>query len=338
MKNKNKKGRFNSHSVTIALLSFVLILIVGEIIVYVVQYLNSKIDADVYDVMLYVIPALSIVLTSGLIYLNHRTLGISNTLIRGLNKIAEGDYDVRIPYQKLDGFNRVYANFNKMAVELKSVKTLREDFVSELSHEFKTPIASINGFANLLLDGGLSEEERVRILTVIADESARLSRLSEGILTLSKIENQQFIGEKAPYALDVQLNDCIVMLERQWESKELNLSSDLEKVSYEGDASLLQQVWINLLSNAIKYTPCGGNISVSLKLEGGRPVVRVSDDGIGIAPDQQEKIFEKYYRVSGRKDGNGLGLAICKRICELCGGEISVASKECVGSTFTVKL
>lgn len=338
-KDGGKKRALPVHAMIIAALSFILVLIVGEIVVYVIQTLVSK-TMDVSEgslITLYVIPSIAVLITCAVIYLNHRTLQTSKTLVDALNKVAGGDYNAKIPYKRLDGFNAVYENFNKMTEELKSVKALREDFVHDFSHEFKTPIASINGFANLLLEGGLSEEERRQIIKIIADESDRLSRLAESMLALSKIENQQFLGESKKFRLDVQIKDCIILLQRQWEGKNIEITSSLARTLYTGDENLLKQVWLNLLSNAVKYTPEGGKISVSLKREGGRIVVSVSDTGIGIPQEAIPKIFEKYYQVSSGT-GNGLGLAICKRICELSGGEISVESREGEGSVFTVKL
>ena len=338
-KKGGKKRTLPVHGIIIAALSFILALTVGEIVVYIVQTLGSKniIVSDGSLITLYVIPAIAVIITCGVIYLNHRTLQTSKTLIDALNKVAGGDYNAKIPYKRLDGFNSVYENFNKMTEELKSVKALREDFVHDFSHEFKTPIASINGFANLLLEGGVSEEERRQVLKIIADESDRLSRLAESMLALSKIENQQFLGESKKFRLDVQIKDCIILLQRQWEDKNIEISSSLSRISYTGDENLLKQVWLNLLSNAIKYTPEGGKICVSLKREGGSITASVKDTGIGIPEEAIPKIFEKYYQVSSGS-GNGLGLAICKRICELSGGQISVTSEVGKGSVFTVTL
>jgi signal transduction histidine kinase len=225
-----------------------------------------------------------------------------------------------------------------MAEELKSVKTLREDFVHNFSHEFKTPIASINGFANLLLDGDLTEEERAQILKLIADESARLSRLSESTLLLSRVENQQFIYEKKAFRLDLQLKECVIMMESQWAKKGITINSELTPITYNGDAQLMQQVWINLLSNAIKFTPQGGCVGVSVSEADGKVKVEISDNGVGISEEALPKIFDKYFQGSKKKDGNGLGLPICKRIVGLSGGQIDVTSKVGEGTTFTVTL
>lgn len=336
---KKKKRMINAHAWVLAVISFILALTVGEIVVAVFQYFNNinHIADDALLITQYIIPALSAVCVCVVIYINHRSLQTSNKLIEGLNKVASGDYNAKIPYRSLDGFNAVYENFNKMTDELRSVKALREDFVHDFSHEFKTPIASINGFANLLLEGGLTAEEERKIIAVIADESARLSKLSETVLTLSRLESQQFIGESKTYRLDVQLRDCIVLLQRDWEKKELNISTELEPVTYTGDEDMIKQVWLNLLSNAIKFTPAGGDIAITLSAADGRAKVCIADSGRGIPEDALNKVFDKYYQVTPG-NGNGLGLAICKRICTLAGGEISVSSRLGAGSKFTVVL
>lgn len=334
-----KKRMLNTHIWVLAVISFILALIVGEVIVMVFMYFNSvkQITDESLLITMYVIPSIAIVAMCVAIYINHRSLQTSNRLVMAINRVSDGDYNTKISYKRLDSFNTVYEKFNKMTDELNSVKTLREDFIRDFSHELKTPIASINGFANLLLEGNISEEERTQVIKIIADESARLSNLAETILMLSKLESQQFIGEDKLFRLDVQLKDCIILLQNRWEQAGLTIETDLDPVKYSGDEKLLKQVWLNLLSNAIKFTPSGGTVTVKLYTEGSHAIVTVADTGIGIPQESLPKIFDKYYQVRPGK-GNGLGLAICKRICSLCGGEISVESDEGKGSVFKVKL
>ena len=333
------KKKFNAYVLIIAALSFILALTVGEVIVYVFQYINAQqsIVNDGLLITLFIIPAIAVVVTCVIIYLTHRTLQTANTLTEALNKVAHGDYNAKIPYKRQDNFNVVYESFNKMTDELKSVKALRDDFVHDFSHEFKTPIASINGFANMLAEESLTEEERQNIIKIIADESARLSSLAETMLMLSRLENQQFITESKTYRLDVQLKDCIILLSREWEKKNIEVQTSLFPVQYTGDENLLKQVWLNLISNAVKFTPEGGRIGVALTVQAGRAVVKVSDTGIGIPPECLPKIFDKYYQFKPGA-GNGLGLAICYRICKLCGAKITVSSRVGEGSVFTVTL
>ena len=335
-----KKGQgIKSYVLIMAVLSFILALTVGEIIVYVFQYINAQnnIVNDGLLITMFIIPALAVITTCCIIYLNHRSLQTANKLIAALNKVAAGDYTAKIEYKRLDSFNEVYENFNKMTDELKGVEIMRDDFVRNFSHEFKTPIASINGFANLLAEESLTEEERQNIIKIIADESARLSSLAETMLMLSRLENQQFITESKTYRLDVQLKDCIILLSREWEKKNIEVQTSLFPVQYTGDENLLKQVWLNLISNAVKFTPEGGRIGVALTVQAGRAVVKVSDTGIGIPPECLPKIFDKYYQFKPGA-GNGLGLAICYRICKLCGAKITVSSRVGEGSVFTVTL
>ncbi|MGN0814434.1 MAG: sensor histidine kinase [Candidatus Coproplasma sp.] len=334
---KRDKHLTNTHFIIIGGLSFLLVLIVGELVVYIVQTVNEGLVADASLIMLFIIPSLAAIVTAVIIYFNHRTLQTSNTLMSALNRVADGDYTVKIPYKKLDTFTAVYENFNKMTDELSGVKSLREDFVHNFSHEFKTPIASINGFANLLLDGSLSEEEQRNVLKIIADESERLSHLAESTLMLSKIESQQFVGEVKEFRLDEQIRNCIILLERQWEEKNIAITSSLVPVNYYGDEMMLKQVWLNLISNAVKYTPAGGAVNVTLTEEGGRYVIKVEDNGVGIPEECLPRIFDKYYQASD-SSGNGLGLAVCKRILEICKGSITVESVVNQGSVFTVAL
>ena len=323
-----------------SLLFFTVILLVCEIAVAVLNDAIADTQFGAYTMTLIVIPVISLMLTVTLVWAFYTISQKSQVLIKNLNKVASGDYGAQIEVRRGDTFAEVYLNFNKMTRELNSVKTLRDDFVHELSHEFKTPLASIHGFADLLLEGGVSEEERNKFLRIISDEADRLRRLADGILILSKLENQQMPGENEQFRLDVQINECIIMTERGWSQKNIDVSSSLDPVKINGDPVLLRQVWLNLLSNAVKFTPEGGKILCGLTQRDGYAVVTVSDNGTGIKDEDLPKIFDKYYRGTNlpQSEGNGLGLAVCKRICNLCGGEISVESRLGEGAAFTVKL
>jgi len=324
----------------VALLSFTAILFVCEIGVAVANYILGDTVLRSYTITLVVIPVISLLFTMtvfSMLYVTRKKTGI---LVESLDKVAGGDYSVKIEVKRGDTFASVYENFNKMTRELSSVKTLREDFVHELSHEIKTPLASIHGFAKLLSEGGVSEDEQKKLLQIIADEAVRVRKLADGVLTLSKLENQQLVSENKNFRLDLQVTDCIIMLERDWESKNIDISSELEPVSIEGDSGMLTQVWLNLLSNAIKFTPEGGKIEIKLRRENGFAAVTVKDNGAGVAEEDIPHLFDKYYRAPTAEstDGNGLGLTICKRICTLAGGRITVTSKRGEGSVFKVLL
>jgi signal transduction histidine kinase len=261
-------------------------------------------------------------------------------LADGLKMIAEGNFSVRMPQRKRNFLEPMYIDFNKMADELEHMQILRSDFINNYSHEFKTPIASINGFANLMLRQDVSESEKRQYLEIIASESKRLADLAEETLLLTRLDVQQIVTDRKPYLLDEQLRTCVIMLSNGWNKKNINFSGDFAEVLYTGNEELMQHLWINLLSNAIKFTPDGGDIAVSLVQEGSDAIVTVADNGVGMDSDTLAHIYEKFYQgETGKKlHGLGLGLSIVKRIIELCNGSISVVSRVNEGSTFTVRL
>lgn len=259
-----------------------------------------------------------------------------------MQKVADGDYTVRLDAEKDQPFRELYRNFNTMAEELGGVEMLKNDFINGYAHELRTPITSINGFAEMLLndDGTLSREEKRSYLEIIASESRRLADLAGNSLLMSRLDTQKIIPDKKPFFLDEQLRRCSILLSGQWTEKELDMTMDLDEAVYVGDYDLMQHLWINLLTNAVKYTPKGGSITVTLKNEEKFIAVSVADTGKGIPPEDRERIFDKYYQTdkSHSKRGLGLGLAICKRIVQLCNGTLEVESEVGVGSTFTVRL
>ena len=265
-----------------------------------------------------------------------------NDLSKAMSKVAGGDFSVRLDAEQKQPFREVYRDFNTMAEELGGVEMLKNDFVNGYAHELRTPITSINGFAEMLLkeDASLSEEERRTYLEIIASESRRLADLAGNSLLLSKLDSQKIITDKKTFSLDEQLRRCCILLSKQWTEKNLSLETELEPASFTGDEDLMQHLWINLLSNAVKYTPAGGSVTVTLKNLPGKLSVCVADTGRGIAKEDLDKIFDKYYQTdkSHSKRGLGLGLAIVKRIVQLCGGEISVTSTPGEGSACTVTL
>ena len=263
-----------------------------------------------------------------------------NHLVDGIHMVANGNYQVRLDDKKAAPLTEIVQNFNKMTEELQSVQTLRNDFINDFSHEFKTPITSINGFANLLLDTDVSEKERKEYLQIIADESKRLATLAEQTMMMSRLDSQVSIPDKEWYSLDQQLKQNIILLSNQWEAKKISMDIDIDRVPYFGNAQLMSHIWINLLNNAIKFTPEGGTISVSLKQKDHLLFVKISDTGCGMTQEEINYIFNKYYQAdsSHTTKGMGLGLSIAHRIVELCEGHIEVSSKKGEGSTFTIIL
>ena len=239
-------------------------------------------------------------------------------------KIAEGNFSVRIqPVFSLDGqdgFNSIIHSFNRMAEELSGIETLRTDFISNVSHELKTPLSVIQNYGTLLQQLDLPEERRMEYAKTITDASHRLANLITNILKLNKLENQQIYPTQTVYNLGEQLCECLLTFENIWEDKNIEINTDLaEDIQIKSDAELLSLVWNNLFSNALKFTPNGGCVSVSLWAEPGYAVVKVSDTGCGISPEVGAHIFEKFYQgdTSHATQGNGLGLALVKRVVDI---------------------
>ena len=265
-------------------------------------------------------------------------------IMAALDQVMQGDFTVRIaPVKEFageTGFNEIIKAINKMTAELQGTETLRTDFIANVSHELKTPLAVMGNYATMLQKPGLSEEDRVEYAKAISHSSRRLAALITNILKLNKLENQQIFPQLDEYDLGEQLCENLLQFEEVWEKKNLNIKTDIEDdVRIRSDAELLSLVWNNLISNAVKFTPEEGTIDVSLKTEGNLVIVSVSDTGCGIKPEVGQHIFEKFYQgdTSHATQGNGLGLALVKRVVDILNGEISVQSVYGQGSTFTVK-
>lgn len=260
-------------------------------------------------------------------------------IIAATDRIADGDYNVRISLKGPDEFRILSEKFNHMAEELGSVEVLRRDFVNNFSHEFKTPIVSIRGFAKALKWDDLTEDERNEYLDIIISESERLSTLSANVLYLSKIENQTILTNKKRLNLSEQIRLVIALLDRKFTKKELSVSFDNKEYYVTGNEEMLKQVWINLIDNAIKFSPERGKIDVCVNETDDKIVVQIRDEGDGISPEAQTHIFDKFYQGdrSHTTEGNGLGLAIVKKIVCLHGGRITVHSSE-KGTVFEVTM
>lgn len=260
-------------------------------------------------------------------------------------QVAGGDFSVYVPTihtaDRLDYLDVMILDFNKMVEELGSVETLKTDFVSNVSHELKTPIAVIKNYAELLQMKNASDGEKAEYARNIEEAAGHLSALISNILKLNKLENQRIDPEIESYDLCGQLEECILQYEELWDEKELELEVDMEeKAVIQADPSLMELVWNNLLSNAIKFTEQGGKVTVRQATEAEYVEVSVSDTGCGMSKESIRHIFDKFYQgdTSHSKEGNGLGLALVKRILVLMNGDIQVVSQEGKGSTFTVKL
>ena len=266
-------------------------------------------------------------------------------IVHAADRIMRGDLSARVQplfsVDSMDGFNIVIEYFNKMAGELAGIETLRTDFIANVSHELKTPLAVIQNYGTMLQRPDLPDAKRQEYAKAITDASRRLANLISNILKLNKLENQQIFPEKHIYNLGEQLCECLLSFESAWEDKGLEIDTDIEEdIFVETDSELLTMVWNNLFSNAVKFTEAKGRISLSLKADGDFAVVRITDTGCGISPEVGRHIFEKFYQgdTSHSMQGNGLGLALVKRVVDIVGGNISVESEVGKGSTFTVTI
>lgn len=256
-------------------------------------------------------------------------------------RVAKGDYDIRLNYNgHVEEIENVINNFNFMLHELNSVEIMRNDFIANVSHEFKTPLSSITGYVTLLQDPELSDTEREEYIRMAFFNIEKLNDLTTNILQLSKLENQNMFIPSVSYRLDEQIRESIVLLEPKWSSKNILLDIDMQEVTYNGPQSLLFQVWTNLIGNAIKFSDPESRISINLSQAEEGIKVLIADEGIGMTEDMMSHIFEKFYQgdSSRREQGNGLGLALCKEILDKCNGKIYVSSSPGHGSTFMVVL
>lgn len=265
-----------------------------------------------------------------------------NKLGDAMNRVAEGDFSVSLEEKNSSPeIANIYDKFNLMVKELNATEVLQTDFVSNVSHEFKTPINAIEGYATLLQDGeGLSPDEQEQYVDKILFNTQRLSSLVGNILLLSRIDNQAIPHKGAPFRLDEQIRQAIVLLEPEWVKKDIEFDVEMEDITIEGNENLLFHVWNNLIGNAIKFDPPNGLINIKLHKSGGKAVFQIEDSGPGISEEGLKHIFDKFYQEdsSHKQEGNGLGLALAGRIVSLHGGSISAVNLPGGGCRFTVEL
>lgn len=259
-------------------------------------------------------------------------------VIAAMNRLASGDFSARLDIKKPPELADLAESFNLMAQELSNTELLRTDFINNFSHEFKTPIVSVKGFAEMLKYDDLTKEERDEYLDIVISESSRLASLASNVLNMSKIEKLEILPQKELLNVGEQIRKCVILLQQKWEQKKLDVTIDGEDCFIEGNEELLSQLWLNLIENAIKFSPeCG---TVSLSISGGPEFVfRIHNSGKPISDEGLRHVFDKFYQDDNSRTsaGNGLGLSICKRIAELHGGGISAESGES-GTTFTVNI
>ncbi len=268
-------------------------------------------------------------------------------LLKAMEQIARGDFTVRVEQPHTsnadDPIGKLFKGVNDMAVELKQMEDMRQEFISNVSHEIQSPLTSIRGFARALQNDALGPADRSHYLNIIETESMRLSKLSDNLLALAALDAENRLFDPQSYRLDKQVRNLILACEPQWTSKAIEMDVSFEEVMITADEDLLSQVWVNLIHNSIKFTPNGGKVSVDLQQHAGKIVFCITDTGVGISEDDQAHIFERFYtadksRTRSNNGGSGLGLSIAQKIIEMHNGTIAVASTPGEGTTLRVYL
>ena len=349
-KKKSLKRRLQfTVCVIMALTSFLAVVVMANIVLpfspYVYENISPEIANEVvrffriYNTVSFLI---AFILSSFFITINiQRIVKPLSALTEGTKKVAQGDFTVVIDTgnKRNDELNDLTDSFNTMTRELSLISMLNNDFINNVSHEFKTPIASIRGFATVLLGTHLTEEQR-EYAEIIAYESARLTKLTSNILNITKLENQVIVTDKRDFYIDEQIRHSYVLLQKDLAEKNITIDFEMSQTKYNGSPELVQQIWHNLLSNAIKFTNENGKIAVGCRVENDQAMVSVKDNGIGMDKTTRTHVFDKFFQgdPSHSGDGNGLGLALVNRIVELCGGTIEVESELGQGTEFVVTL
>ena len=344
---KKRKTRNIGFSIVGVISFFVLIAFVMQIAILVYDWIRRKTESAVQIAVLILV--LILILAGFCTFIDYlrRKYTVKRPVEKILNateKISKGDFSVRLPivheYGKYNQYDLIMENLNVMTAELEKNEMLKSDFISNVSHEIKTPLAVIQNYASLLTSDCVSDTDRKKYAETLVGASKRITDLISNVLKLSKLENQEILEKKEKFSLTESLSDVVLGFETAIEKKNIELSCDFDDVSIVSSKSLLEIVWNNLISNAVKFTGDGGKIAISLKGNNGGAEVKVSDTGCGISSASGERIFEKFYQgdTSHSGEGNGLGLALVKKVIDVLGGEISVQSQINKGSTFTILL
>lgn len=307
----------------------------------IMKYINFDTYIQYISLVLAFILASAIIAMPIMFLITRSLTKITNYVNENIDKIANGDYTVKLNHiTKNPHINNSIDNFNKMIKQLNSVSILKNDFISGFSHEFKTPIVSIKGYAELLLDANNLDKEQKEYLKIIVDESHRLSKLSENVMMLASLDSQSIITNKKAFSLNGQIENCVLLLDGKLKAKNIDLTLDLDEAIIESDPDLVKEIWINLLYNSIKYVNYNGKIAISLKTNDDSVVVKIIDDGVGMTEETKKHIFDKFYQgdKSHYSKGIGLGLTIVSRILEIIGGKIECESQLNLGTTMTVVL
>lgn len=336
----HKIERKNRFSLTLLMTGIIFcVLLISSIISFAAVYalIHFNIIANSEDIgigmtMLYMVLISLFIATVTVLVAGKFPLKPVNMIISKMNRLASGDFKTRLefgkPFGNIRAADEIKDSFNKMAEELENIEMLRGDFINNFSHEFKTPIVSISGFAKLLKRGNLTEEQKAEYIDIIEEESLRLASMATNVLNLTKIENQTILTDTSFFNLSEQIRSCLLLLEDKWSKKNLDFNLELSEHMITANEELLKQVWINLLDNAVKFSEEGGMIVVKVLETTNDLAVTIANSGSEVSPKKQEKIFNKFYQAdeSHATKGNGIGLAIVKRIAELHRGKVSVSS------------
>lgn len=349
MANQKRKQAPGTNRLTLKLSLFVLVLITAaEILTFTsTLIIGWAVGGGSNDTITVLSSVISSILIGGLLSFLAGKVILSplTSLIHATKRVTKGDYTAHLDMKwnkklTVRELSELIESFNEMTNELSANEMFKKDFIANFSHEFKTPLASICGFARQLQAGDLTPEQQKEFSKIILDEAQYLSVMSSNTLLLTNIENKDIISDKTVFSLDEQLRSCMLHLEPQWSEKNIEIDMELDEVEFFWNEQLLAHVWNNLFDNAVKFTPEGGRISVSCHSAADVITIRIRDTGTGIPQESLPHIFEKFYQAdaSHGTKGNGLGLPLVKRIITLCGGRISVHSKENEGTEFTVIL
>ncbi|NLY47066.1 MAG: HAMP domain-containing histidine kinase [Tissierella sp.] len=339
-------GRFRSLNVALVVFVFIMMIcssiLSGIVLIFLHQY-NFFVQVESARIAFLITGLITSTIIGTIL-----TLPVGNYLLKPLNEliaateeVSKGDFNVKVKeLKKNHQFGELIRSFNIMTKELSSIEMFRKDFINNFSHEFRTPIVSIRGFARQLKNTSLTDEKSQEYIKIIIRESERLANMSSNILFLTKLENQEIVTDKKLFSLDEQIRNCILLLQMEWERKDIDLNIQLDPMEYYSDEEMLSHVWLNLLGNAIKFSRNKGEITIKCRDEVEHIMVKISDNGIGMKDETIHQIFEKFYQGDSSRttEGNGLGLSLVKRIVDLCGGQIDVKSYLGNGTDITVRL
>ena len=339
-RNRLKYRSFLILMVSLILLGSIAVVAIGSWLLITTGVVSSEsLNDSGYLILLFVSVCIVIAISLSIL-LGKMILKPVNTLIKGLNELSNGNFKTQIKISSHEEFNKLSDSFNTLAKELSNTEIMRSDFINNFSHEFKTPLVSIKGLVALLKKDTISEEKKLQYIAVIEDELDRLTSMSTSVLQLTKIENQVILTDVSEFNLSEQLRMCIILLEKKWEKKNLELKLDFEEYTFKGNEDLLKEVWLNLLDNAIKFAYPKTVLEIKVKKENDSLILSFIDEGLPIPKENLDSIFNKFFRTkeSSSTEGHGIGLSIVKHIIELHKGSIKAESTEENKAIFTVTL